>query len=75
MTLQQEAANMINNMPDDTVQLIIEMMKKMSSPVTSNNYSNKNNRFGAGIGVLNDPVGFDDMNKDVLDYFEEAACL
>ncbi len=75
MTLQQEATNMINSMPDDTVQLIIEMMKKMSSPVTLNNYSNKNNRFGAGIGVLNDPAGFDDMNKDVLDYFEEAGCL
>ena len=75
MTLQQEATAMINSLPDDGVQLMIDLMRRMINPIViksdeeiKNNDTSK--RFGAGVGIINDPAGFDDMNKDVLDYFE-----
>ena len=75
MTLQQEATNMINSLPDDSVQFVIEMMKRMVSPVAVNTKPENPVRFGTGIGILNDPSGFDEMDDDVLDYFEKAGYL
>ncbi len=34
MTIQQEAANLIYNMPEENVRLIVEMMRKMVTPVS-----------------------------------------
>ena len=80
MTLQQEAATMINSLPDDGVQLIIDLMQRMINPVVVKNdeaYDNNDisKRFGAGVGIINDPAGFDDMNDDVLDYFESVGVV
>ena len=71
---------MINSLPDDGVQLMIDLMRRMINPITvksdevgDNNDGSK--RFGAGVGIINDPAGFDDMNNDVLDYFESVGVL
>ena len=78
MTLQQEAATMINSLPDDGVQLMIDLMRMMTNPIAVKSDETDNDtsrRFGAGAGVINDPAGFDDMNGDVLDYFETVGVL
>ena len=76
--LQQEAADMINTLPDDSVRFVIEMMRRMVTPVraiSDEKVKGTGKRFGAGIGIMNDPDGFDEMNSDVLNLFDEAGYL
>ena len=69
MTLQQEATNMINNLPDDSVQLIIEMMKRMIKPVSVNRHP-AGRRFGIAKGYLDECDNFDRHNEEIADLFE-----
>ena len=69
MTIQQEATNIINSLPDDSVQLILEMMKKMIQPVSLNNRP-VNKRFGVAKGYLYECNNFDKHNDEIADLFE-----
>ena len=53
-----------------------ELQKQNAVSQTQETVSfNVASRFGAGIGIINDPKGFDDMNSDVIDYFEEVGVV
>lgn len=76
MTIQQEATNLIYSLPDENVKLIVDVMRKMLTPVIEGTVKNKSldtsKRIGLGKGIINDPVGFDMWNTEISDLFEST---
>ncbi len=62
MTIQQEATNLIYNMPEENLRLIVGMMRKMVAPVSKSAIDSHavskfvpvSNRIGLGKGIVND---------------------
>lgn len=84
MTLRQEANGLLYNVPNNQLQYVIDILKTLIPPVNSVKESVNNieinetdvsKRIGAGAGIINDPEGFDAMDNDVLNYFEEAEII
>lgn len=46
MTIQQEATNLIYSLPDENVKLIVDVMRKMLTPVIEGIVKNKYVSFG-----------------------------
>lgn len=76
MTVQQEAIKMIESMPEESVQFIIELIGKMTPEfrgIESNvNKVNVSKRIGLGKGMINDPKGFDDWDDEITNLFENG---
>lgn len=74
MTIQQEATNLIYCLPDESVKLIVDVMRKMLTPVIEGAVKTKSldtsKRIGLGKGIINDPEGFDAWNTEISDLFE-----
>lgn len=74
MTIQQEATNLIYSLSDENVKLIVDVMRKMFTPVIEGTIKNKSldtsKRIGLGKGIINDPEDFDVWNTEISDLFE-----
>lgn len=74
MTIQQEATNLIYSLPDENVKLIVDVMRKMLTPVIEGTVMNKpldtSKRIGLGKGIINDPKDFDMWDTEISDLFE-----
>ena len=74
MTIQQEATNLIYSLPDENVKLMVDVMRKMLTPVIEGTVKNKpldtSKRIGLGKGIINDPEDFDVWNTEISDLFE-----
>ncbi|KAI4449612.1 hypothetical protein C823_004141 [Eubacterium plexicaudatum ASF492] len=74
MTIQQKATNLIYCLPDENVKLIVDVMRKMLTPVIEGTEKNKSldtsKRIGLGKGIINGPEGFDVWNSEISDLFE-----
>lgn len=74
MTIQQEATNLIYSLPDENVKLIVDVMRKMLTPVIEGTIKNKSldpsKRIGLGKDIINDPEDFDEWNTEISDLFE-----
>ena len=66
MTVQQEAINVINQMPDESVRLILELLRNMtpffrgeSEQIEGADNVDTSNRIGIAGELINDPEEFD----------------
>ena len=61
MTARQEAYDLNGILPDDSVKLLVELLKRIlpaSSPASEGS-AGSSVRFGLGKGILTDPTDFD----------------
>lgn len=81
MTVRQEAIRMINNMPDDTVSILLELLKRMkkndSDPVELQASGDeltrpKKRRLGIADGKYNIPDNIDVCNDEIAKMFGVA---
>ena len=74
MTIQQEAMQMIESMPDESVHFIVALIKKMAPEFrgieTKGRTQDVSKRIGMGKGLINDPEGFDSWDDEIADLFE-----
>ena len=75
MTARQEAYQLINALPDDSVSLLVELLKKMLPAASSTAEAKEAEpsaavRFGLGKGILTDPSDFDRWDAEIADMFE-----
>lgn len=81
MTVQQEAWNLIREMPDESVKFIIELIHNMTpafrtgmkadgTDTTQAKQFDVSKRFGAGIGIITDPEQFEQWDKEIAELFE-----
>lgn len=71
MTLQQEATNLISDLPDDSIRFIIEMIQRMKNPITVQKKTNAL-VFGIAEGKFAIPDAFDEWDAEIADLFEGA---
>jgi hypothetical protein len=64
--LQEQAIELIEKLPDDRVEIIIQVMQGFISPVTTNN---DNRRIGIAKGKFTVPDDFDDCNDEIAEMF------
>ncbi|MCR5789141.1 MAG: hypothetical protein K6G83_04560 [Lachnospiraceae bacterium] len=78
MTVQQEAIRMINNMPDDTVVILVELLKRMMENdrhsgdlQTAGDVRVKSPRIKLGIadGMYSIPDNIDICNEEIAQMF------
>ena len=70
MTVQQEAAKLINGLPDDSARAIIELIKTMMPAKTMAAPSeDTSRRFGAGKGIITDSPIFDELDAEIEEMF------
>ena len=81
MTVQQEAIRMINSMPDDTVGILVEFLKRMMAneshadnrPVAGEMRSQSSGRkLGIADGMYNIPDSIDACNDEIAQMFGVA---
>ena len=77
MTIQQEAMQMIESMPDESVHFIVALIKKMAPEFrgieTKGRTQDVSKRIGMGKGLINDPeVLLLDEPMGALDNFTRA---
>ena len=72
MTARQEAYDLIRILADDSVKLLVELLKKMLpvSSAAAKVESNAPVRFGLGKGILTDPADFDRWDGEIAAMFE-----
>jgi hypothetical protein len=64
--LQEQAIEMIGTLPDDRVEIIIQVMQGFMSPVKTRN---DNRRIGIAEGKFVVPDDFDDCNDEIAEMF------
>ena len=76
MTVQQEAIRMINSMPDDTVGILVEFLKRMmgnGSPSDEHKATGDvqipKRRLGIADGIYNIPDNIDACNDEIAKMF------
>ena len=72
MTARQEAYNLISILPDDSVKLLVELLKKMLPASSMAAEPDAPVRFGLGKGILTDPADFDRWDAEIADVFEDS---
>ena len=76
MTVQQEAIRMINSMPDDTVGILVEFLKRMKENDcrTTENVQNRPHKRKLGIadGMYSVPESIDACNDEIAQLFGVA---
>ena len=69
MTIQQEAATLINELPDDSVKVLVELIKKMM-PISRVYVSSSGKRkLGIAQGQFDIPDSIDDCNEEIANMF------
>jgi hypothetical protein len=64
--LQEQAIELIEKLPDDRVEIIIQVMQGFISPVITDN---DNRRIGIAKGKFAVPDDFDDCNDEIAEMF------
>ncbi len=79
MTVQQEAIRIINSMPDDTVNILVELLKRMMAndshsvdSRTSRDTQSPKRRLGIADGRYNIPDNIDACNDEIAKMFGVA---
>ena len=70
MTARQEAYNLINKMPDDSVSVLVELLKRLLPVPAEASGAASPVRFGLGKGVITDPADFDCWDAEIAAMFE-----
>ena len=73
MTVQQQAANLIFGLPDESAQLVIDMihnLKTASTGFVKNQKRKGGITIGLGKDIINCPVDFDKWDDEVAQLFE-----
>ena len=73
MTVRQEAYQLINKLPDDTVLSLVELLKKMSAPFIAPTGGSMPVQFGLGKGQITDPDDFDLWDGEIAAMFERNS--
>lgn len=67
--IQEQAVEMISLLPDDRVEVIIEVMKGFMKPLEDRRNSPKNTRIGVAKGKFVVPDDIDDCNDEIAEMF------
>ena len=75
MTIQQEAATLIKELPDDTVKILVELIKKMRNRVSTSDNSpiispTSKRHLGIASGKYIIPDDIDSCNDEIARMFE-----
>ena len=73
MTVQQEAYALIDSMPDEGVEYVINLIHNLKpSLIEKNDYDSVDvsKRIGIGKGIIYDHEDFDKWNDEIADLFE-----
>lgn len=79
MTVRQEAYQLINRMPDESVKHLVELLKSMTPDFLSVRKGETDvrlqvsKRLGAGRGIIVDSPNFDAWDGEVAALFEGSA--
>lgn len=73
MSIKQEAALLIDTLPDDTVELVLELLKKMAPSKqeshVSSNYTPGKRTLGVAAGKYAIPDDIDSCNEEIASMF------
>ena len=66
MTVRQEAAMLLNKLPDDTIKVIIDLLKHMNPVIAAEvQQPDISMRFGMGKGIISDSAVFDELDGEI----------
>jgi hypothetical protein len=70
MTVKQEATMILDTLPDDTVRIVLELLKQIN-PVMQIDIQkpDTSNRFGAGKGIITDSPIFEELDREIEGMF------
>ena len=67
--VQEQAVEMIGLLPDDRVEIIIEVMKGFMKPLETKKNQSKSSRIGVARGKFTVPDDIDDCNEEIAEMF------
>ena len=67
--IQEQAVQMIEALPDDRVQIIIDVIKGFTQPIKINNSNTQSRRIGIAKGKFIVPDDIDECNDEIAEMF------